>query len=231
MLFDGFSLVDGDALGIVLIGTALATVARCGWGDIKAASRALKGLGKPGFDEAANRAVLAKAAPEIRQRGHLSADPVMPPDVSLAKLVDAYRMTGSIDALHSAARGDRASREVARAQAVRVFDYAGELAPVFGLVGTLFAITQLNAGAPSNTTEVMMAAIANAVLSSLYGVLTAHLVCVPIAGAIERRGAREESTRAQLIDWFEDQISYNHSRTRNTRSEPVEDADGPRKAA
>lgn len=212
------SLIDISALVIVLAGTLVATIARCGFGDLGAAMRALAGLGQKGFDEVANRAALAKGAPEIRQRGHLSADPAPPPDASLAKLVDTYQLTGSIDAVHTLARADRATREVARVRAVRVFDYAGELAPVFGLVGTLFAITQLSAAGLDNAADVMMAAVANAVLSSLYGVLTAHLLCVPLAGAIERRGQREEEARARLIEWFDDQVSGNQVRGASPRS-------------
>ncbi len=210
------ALLDLAALVVVLAGTFLATIARCGWGDMRAAASALLQLGQSTFDEDANRAALARSAPEIRRRGHLIADPAPPPDACMAKLVDIYRKTGSIDAVHAAARGDRAIREVARIQAVRVFDYAGELAPIFGLVGTLFAITQLTPTAGASSTETMMGAVATAVLSSLYGVLTAHLFCAPIAGAIERRGQREEAARAQLIEWFDAEVAGDRSRAPST---------------
>jgi len=206
------ALLDVAALVIVLAGTLLATIARCGLHDMRAAVSALLHLGRPGFDEDANRAALARSAPEIRERGHLVADPALPSDPSMAKLVDVYRSTGSLDALHAAARGERAMREVTRMQAVRVFDYAGELAPIFGLVGTLFAITQLTPSGDDSTTQAMMGAVATAVLSSLYGVLTAHLFCVPLAGVIDRRGQREESARAQLIEWFELEITGDRAR-------------------
>jgi chemotaxis protein MotA len=95
---------------------------------------------------------------------------------------------------------------------VRVFDYAGELGPVFGLVGTLFAITQLVPGAASaaavdDPTITTLAAVGTAVLSSLYGVLTAHLVCIPVAHAIERKGEREEDARSRLAEWLACEIA------------------------
>lgn len=205
---------DPAALLVVLAGTAIATVARCGFGAIRAAFGALVRLAAPGFDEDANRAALARCASEIAARGHLCAECPVPPDRAMAKLVDTYRTSGSLDALHTQARALRTIREVARAQAMRVFEFAGELAPVFGLVGTLFAITRLTPVAGSTTAEVTMAAVATAVLSSLYGVLTAHLVCVPIAHAIERKGDREEDRRGDLLEWFEAMLSGRTGRAR-----------------
>lgn len=198
---------DPGALVIVLAGTALATTARCGWRDMGTAIRSFAELASASFDEHANRAALARSVPEIKRRGHLCADAPLPPDRATAALVKAYLVSGSIEALHTAARAERSTREIVRGQAMRVFDYAGEQAPIFGLVGTLFAITQLNPAATSSTTEAMMGAVGTAVLSSLYGVLTAHLFCVPIAGAIERRGLREETARAKLLEWFEAEVS------------------------
>jgi chemotaxis protein MotA len=52
-----------------------------------------------------------------------------------------------------------------------------------------------------------MQAISTAVLSTLYGALLAHLLCFPLATAITRRGARNESAREALAEWFIDQIA------------------------
>ncbi|BDI60088.1 MotA/TolQ/ExbB proton channel family protein [Qipengyuania nanhaisediminis] len=196
-------LFDSGALVVVLAGTLLATVARCGRGELRAAAKALPALVRARIDRDANQAALARNAGAIAARGHLCAESPPPPDPTLARLVDIYLVSGSLEAVRVQARADRAGREIARAQAVRVFEFAGELAPVFGLVGTLFAITQLVPVAGASTAEVTMAAVATAVLSSLYGVLTAHLVCVPLARAVERRGEDEEETRCVLIDRFE----------------------------
>ena len=195
-------VIDPGALTIVLTGTLLATAARCGWRDLREAGRALGPLGHSAFDHDANQVALAKTVREIDARGPLCADISRPPDPSLAKVVDAYLRHSSLEAMHSVRRAERVSREVARSAAARTFEYAGELAPVFGLVGTLFAITQLVPGAGS-VVESTMGAIATAVLSTLYGVLTAHTLCIPLARAIERQGEREEEAREQLIDWLD----------------------------
>lgn len=204
---------DPAAMVVVLAGTLLATIARCGGREIKAAGHALIRLGGSTFDEDANRAALARSVSAIAKRGHLCAETSTPPDAATARLVDAYVVSGSLDLLHSTARAERAQREIAMAQAVRVFEFAGELAPVFGLVGTLFAITQLTPSSSSSTAEVTMAAVSTAVLSSLYGVLTANLVCVPLARAIERRGEREEEVRADLLDWFDAELAGGSTRS------------------
>lgn len=210
---------DPAALFVVLAGTAIATLARCGFSAIRAAIGALVRLPAPGFDEDANRAALARCASEIATRGHLCAECPLPPDRALARLADTYLTSGSLDALHTEARALRTVREVARAQAVRVFEFAGELAPVFGLVGTLFAITRLTPVAGSTSAEVTMAAVATAVLSSLYGVLTAHLVYIPLAHAIERKGDREEDMRGDLLDWFEAMLAGGTGRAQDRRAQ------------
>ncbi len=214
MLSEAVAFWDMGALAIVLAGTSLATAARCGLRDLRGALREVLRLTSSDFDKSANRAALARCTPEIKRRGHLCAEATLPPDRSIAELVQAYLINGSFDDLQTTARVQRTSREITGAQAMRVFDYAGEQAPIFGLVGTLFALTQISPAADGETTEAMMGAVGTAVLSTLYGVLTAHLFCVPLAGAIERRGLREEAARAELIEWFEAELRGRHAKGR-----------------
>lgn len=224
MLSKAALLLDPGALAVVVAGTLLATVARSGWRDLMAAGRSLAGLVQPGFDPDGNRQALARAATAIRERGHLCAETTMPPDPAFARLVDAVLLTGTTHSLQALARSQRTTREIARFQSQRVFEYAGELAPVFGLVGTLFAISQLAPNAAATSAETTMAAVATAVLSSLYGVLSAHLVYFPLARAIERRGEREEEQRDVLVDWFESELAGEHSHRSNLRRKAVMDA-------
>ncbi|MEM8724226.1 MAG: MotA/TolQ/ExbB proton channel family protein [Pseudomonadota bacterium] len=198
-------ILDPGALTIVLSGTVLATAARCGWSDMREAASALGSLGESRFDADENRVALARTVHEIGANGPLGAEVSLPPDPGLAKVVDAYLRHRSIEAMHTVRRAERAAREVARAAAIRPFEYAGELAPVFGLVGTLFAITQLAPG-DGDVVGSTMGAIATAVLSTLYGVLTAHLVFIPLARAIQRQGEEEEQAREHLIEWLDGHI-------------------------
>lgn len=195
-------LIDPGALAIVLIGTALASAARCGRADCAAALRAAGALVRRRFDEAANRKALAVVLHTIAHDGRRAADPPLPPDADLALMVDAYLRRGAIVALDQVWRAQRARSETARAAAVRAFACGGELAPVFGLVGTLYGLTGLVPAAGADAATTIMAAVSSAVLTSLYGVLVAHFVCLPLAGAIERGSLAEEEAREALREWF-----------------------------
>lgn len=201
------SLFDPGALLIVLAGTMIATIARAGLGNIALTVRCLAQFVQTGFDENANRIALARWVEAVRKSGILGADVPFPPDISLSRALDGLVRTGSLCVwrdLHAAARAQRITQ---RSKAAEVFEQAGELAPVFGLVGTLFAMTQMSPGGVSDPSAATFAAIATAVLSSLYGVLTAHLICFPTAGAIARRSAEEEEHRDALATWLAEQIT------------------------
>lgn len=200
------SLFDPGSLAIVVVGTVLATVARCGWRDFGAALRAASGLGRRGFQREANRKALALAVTAIQRDGAHRADPALPPDRALGMMLETYLRRGTPDALGAMRRAERALDEARRVGAAQVFGWAGELAPVFGLIGTLYGLTQLAPVEGANASATIMGAVSTAVLTSLYGALIAHLVCFPLASAIERRGLDEEREREALADWFAAQI-------------------------
>ena len=135
------SLMDPSALAIVLAGTVIATFARSGSQDMGLAFQSLVTLAKAGVDENANRKALARGARAIRQRGVLGAESAMPPDADLANAIKALLRTGSFKALrdtHAAASAENLRK---RGRAVRVFEQAGDLARVCGLVGTFFSMS------------------------------------------------------------------------------------------
>lgn len=199
-------LLDPLALAIVLAGTILATLAREGWQDVATAVASALGLWGKGFEAGATRSALARTVREINERGHLGAKLYDPPDEATTRLLNAYIRSGSIDAMMKLARTQRLERDIRSVAATRVFETAGELAPVFGLVGTLFSITQLMPDMETSSADIVMASVAGAVLSSLYGVLSANLLFAPLARAIERRGDKEEAERSLVLEWFEDEI-------------------------
>ena len=82
---------------------------------------------------------------------------------------------------------------------------AAELAPVFGLAGTLVALTRL----PANGIErsAFLVAIGMAVHATLYGLVFAHLMLVPLAGVVERAANAEERGRQAVVDWLASQLA------------------------
>lgn len=208
-------LFDPAALVVVIVGTLIATAARSGRHDVQETMRGLIRLHRHSFDVDANRTALARIVSAIKRDGPYRADASDPPDRLIAKMVDIYLTQRSLPAMHSAHRAGRAKRDIARMQAVRTMEHAGELAPVFGLVGTLFAITQLSPGS-TGALDDTMASVASAAVSTLYGVLTAHMLWIPLARAIEREGEYEETQRDILIEWLEDQLGRMQSLSTQT---------------
>lgn len=205
MLDDPSILLDPAALTLVLGGSLLATVARCGLMDMAAAARALVELTRPDFDIETNRSALAQTLLAIEQDGPLRARASMPPDRTLSDVIDTFFRHRSIMALDEVYRSRREEATIRREATVSAFESAGELAPVFGLVGTLLAIIQLTPG-DAGALESTMSSIAGAAVSTLYGVLVGHMLFIPLARTIERRGRRAEHERANLIQWFKSQL-------------------------
>ncbi len=197
---------DPTALAIVLIGTAIATLARCGLVEFSRAIVAARDLSFPGFHTARMKSSLAQIARRVRKRGPLCVDEPLPSDPILAETIDAYLRTGSLENLWEAAAEMQGRRSEAATRASAVFVQAAEAAPVFGLVGTLYAITQLSFASGGNPAVLAMGSAGTAALSTLYGVLLAHLVLIPLGHAIGRRESRDANARAELLHWFEQQV-------------------------
>lgn len=200
-------LLDGEALLIVVAGTLLASLARCGFRNLFGAVHAGFTLIHKHFDEASNRAAIARIVRSIEHSGPLAVESPLPPDPELAQLLESYLRSGSPSAMFSMRAAQQKSSEARMSEAANVLVVAAELAPMFGLVGTLYSITNLAPAGAVNTLETTMSAIATAVTSTLYGVLLAHLVCLPIAAMIERRAKLEARLRDALLEWFASQLT------------------------
>lgn len=202
---DWIALADGPSALIVVGGTALATVLRCGWRNCQRALRAAAGLGRKRFDAQSVRAELAVQVREIGEDGLLRARPHRFGDAEFDEAADALITRRSVGALLEAHEAHRRRRAAANASAVETFFQAAELAPVFGLAGTLVSLSQLSAQGFGATG--LGSAIAMAVLTTLYGLLLANLLLAPLARVIERAAAAEEAERAAAIAWLSDQVS------------------------
>jgi chemotaxis protein MotA len=203
MSFD--RLFDPNALLIVIGGTLAATLLRAGWGEIGNARHGFTRLFRRRFSETRARAALASQAMLINREGLLRAPLAAITDRDLREGVDAMLNRRSIDALIEHHQARRVERERMTGDAARLFSLAADLAPVFGLAGTLVALTQLPTGglAPAAISGV----VSSAVLTTLYGVISANLIYGPIARQIARVGEREEEARQAVIDWLRVQIT------------------------
>lgn len=199
------TLFDPASAALVLGGTIIATLARAGWRDAALTAREIAALARPRFDFAAARASLASDVETIRHDGLLRARSVAIADNELADATAALARHRSVAALLDQHRQHRARREDRRTCALATLEQAADLAPVFGLVGTLVGLASL----PANGLDgggAVMAAVSTAILTTLYGLLVAHLLVMPLAGLVERRGHTEEADRERLIGWLAEQL-------------------------
>lgn len=197
-------LLDPAAAGIVVGGTLLATVLRSGVGDCIAAFGALGSLLQPRFRGETVRAVLAPQVLRACSDGLLRVNIRPCGDASIDGAVAALVQTRTVAALHERVDADRAVRISAAIRAVRTLALGAELAPVFGLAGTLVSLSQLPAEGLGR--GLFMGAISMAVLTTLYGLLLGNMIFAPLARALERRVEAEESARREIVDWLAAQL-------------------------
>lgn len=199
------NLIDAPSAGIVLGGTLLATVLRAGLGDCRIALIKLAQLGRHRFDADAVRSELARQIQEIRTDGLYRAPLHHFGDAEFDEASEALIAKRSVAALLEAHEAHRRRRKHDSARAVATLAQAAELAPVFGLAGTLISLSQLPAQSLAN--GAFTGAISMAVVTTLYGLLGANLIFAPLARIIDRAAQAEEDERQSVIDWLAVQVA------------------------
>lgn len=191
---------DPLSAGFVFGGTMAATLLRCGWRDTRAAIQAVAHLLAPSFDSESVRATLAVQVREIDEDGLIRAEPHRVGDGEFDELSETLVRHRSIKALYDEHERHRGRRISLAGAADRALSEAAELAPIFGLAGTLLSLGDLASGVATDSDYAR--AIATAVTTTLYGLIAANLVFAPLAGAVERRARAEERARQTLLDWL-----------------------------
>jgi chemotaxis protein MotA len=199
------SLFDPTSASIVVGGTLLATLLRCGVGDCRLALGAIGGIGQARFDADQAKAEMAVKVQQIQRDGLLRVEPHRVGDRAFDEATDRMFGQRSVKALLDAHEAQKTQRMHADNRAVRTLAQAAELAPVFGLAATLISLTQL----PANGIDrhAYMSAISMAVSATLYGLLLANLLLAPLARAVERAAADEERERQKIVDWLAKQVA------------------------
>jgi chemotaxis protein MotA len=201
---DPRTLLDPGAFALVVGGTILATLLRAGPRAFATALRETLRLPRRRFDTAGVRAALAGQVNAVRTDGLFRARLHETGDAVFDQAVAAMLLQRSVRGLRSSHDAYCQGRVQSARLAEETWTSAAELAPAFGLVGTLLSLSQLPAG--SFDSAGFNAAISGAVLTTLYGVLIANLAFAPLAMAIARAAEHERAQRQGLIDWLEAQI-------------------------
>lgn len=222
------NLFDPTSALIVVGGTVLATVLRCGLADARASVAALRGLARPRFDAVKARAGLAATVRAMQRDGVIRVEPSALGDAELDAETGALVSARSLAALHEAHRTHKRRRSEQSNRAVRTFTQAADLAPVFGLAGTLVSLSQLpglDGGGGSFT-----GAISMAVLTTLYGLLLGNILFAPLARVVARRAGAEERERQAVLDWLEGQVAPGLPDSRERSAVVAVVSDPPRRA-
>lgn len=220
---DPTNFLDVRSATIVFGGTLLATVLRCGLVDCRQALGAIAALGRRTFDGDKVRAELAIQVQEIETDGILRTSPHQVGDSEFDEVSGTLIERRSVPALLAAHEAHKARRMAFNNAAVRTLTQASELAPVFGLAGTLLSLALLPRTGISGADYA--STISMAVLATLYGLVLANLVLAPFACIVNRRANAEEAERQKVVDWLAAQVAaiYPPRRRSTDRDEPATD--------
>lgn len=188
--------LDPIAFAIVAGGTLLAICLRSHARDLGRAIAALGTLARRRFDAAPildQIAALGRIA-----RGHgvmtLNRSVIADPDVAaaIAAIVDGAT-PGDVATLVAHRRRARVERHLA---AIEVWSGAAEIAPAMGMIGTLIGLVGMFV--TMSDPDAIGAAMAVALLATLYGALLANLVAAPVAARLRRAAKIEAFERARF---------------------------------
>jgi len=189
--------LDPVALAIVLGGTMLATALRTPLRDLGHAALALRTLPRRRFRADARLDQIATLARIAQRHGVHALDRSIIRDAdiaaAIAMIVDGAQAPAVVAALDTARR-QRAERHRIT---VECWIAAAETAPAMGMVGTLVGLVAMFTR--MTDPQAIGAAMAVALLATLYGALLANLVAMPVAARLRNAARAELLERERLV--------------------------------
>lgn len=189
--------IDSIALAIVLGGTVVAILLRTPLGDLGRGIAALGTLGRRRFDAEPLLAQIGAFTRITRRHGVIALDRavISDPDIAaaIAEIVDGAapeRITLLLDQRRLA----RLERHRAAAE---MWSAAADIAPAMGMIGTLIGLVQMFTAMRDPAT--IGAAMAVALLTTLYGAVVASLIAAPVAARLKRHARHEAQERARIV--------------------------------
>lgn len=193
---DASVLLDPLALAIVFGGTAVSVVLRHRLGDVGRGLVALRTLLRRPFDAAPLIAQAGSLERIARRHGLIALDRSVIVDPDMAAAV-AAAVDGATPSEIEAIVRDRATARAERHRAViELWSGVAEAAPAMGLIGTILGLVRMFAA--MEDPDRIGAAMAVALLATLYGALLANLVAMPIVARLKRLARVEAAERLRL---------------------------------
>ena len=188
--------LDPAAIAIVGGGTLLAVVLRTSLRDLAGALAALANLPRRRFDATPLIDQIAALGRIARRHGVMALDRSVIADPDVAAAVAAIVDGQGPDDVAEIVRHCRRARIERQLAAVEVWNGAAEVAPAMGMIGTLIGLVAMFTR--MTDTSAIGAAMAIALLATLYGAILANLVAAPIATRLKRRARIEAFERTRL---------------------------------
>ena len=188
-----------DPIALLLVaGGSFAVAAVRGTGaDFAAAMRAAGALFRgSGFDAVTARAQLATLDRVSRRHGTAALGDERVDDPALRRMVVAIAGNAGPEEVSAMFDADLAARARRDAANQDFWIAVAEAAPAMGMIGTLVGLVRMFAAIDDPSR--IGAAMAIALLTTLYGALIANIVAAPIAGRLARLSQREAEAREAL---------------------------------
>lgn len=189
--------LDPVALAIVGGGTSLAVLLRSELRDLGRAVRAIGVLGRRRFRADPLIEQVAALGRIARRHGVLALDRSVIADADVCAAVAAIVDGAEPDAVATLIDHRRRARVERHVAAAEVWSAMAEVAPAMGMVGTLIGLVKMFLA--MQDPSAIGAAMAVALLATLYGALIASLIAMPIAARLRRMARDEAFERTRLV--------------------------------
>lgn len=188
--------LDPIALAIVLGGTVAAVLLRTPLGDLGRALVALRTLGRRRFNVDPLLDQIAALGRIARRHGVIALDRSVIADPDLAAAVAAIVDGASPEQVTVLLDQRRVARFERHRAAAEMWTGMAEIAPAMGMIGTLIGLVQMFTAMRDPKT--IGAAMAVALLTTLYGAVVACLIATPVAARLKRNARHEAQERVRL---------------------------------
>lgn len=188
--------LDPVAAAIVAGGTMVAVILRTPLRDLIGGIAALGRLPRRRFDAAGLLEQIAALGRIARRHGVMALDRSVIADKDVAAAVAAIvdgQGPSEIVALLQNTRRQRIERQFS---AIEMWTGAADVAPAMGMIGTLIGLVAMFTR--MTDPSAIGAAMAVALLATLYGAIIANLLCTPIAVRLKRQARIEAVERLRL---------------------------------
>jgi chemotaxis protein MotA len=204
------AFIDLPSLMIVIGGTLAATFLIESSSNVVGALKVARhALFQPSRDCVETVQRILELSHTARHKGVLALGDVRVEDAFLAKGLRLAVSGLDREEIRETLNAELVSMKQRHQRGQRMFKFMGSTAPAMGMIGTLIGLVQMLQ--TLNDPSRIGPAMAVALLTTLYGAVTAFLVCNPIAAKLERRSAEESAHMSVVIEGVDAIVCGHHA--------------------